>query len=315
MPRTSSQSDSKTYWTPERQKKFLGGRQLILTPWQGERLLRTLGLTNKDGSLSADSSRKFIQINHMLQLILGEVKKLADQIPALHVVDAGCGNAYLSFLVYWYLHEIKKVPTSILGVDFEAERLARAQQRSEELGYASQLRFAQADLRSFEWQKTYTETFGPAATAPRPHLFLALHACDTATDYALAEAIRCKSDVIAVAPCCQAELAHAWKSLSSYDSLGLKPVLQNAHFRREVGADMTDMLRVLLLRSRGYEVTATEFVPSEHTPKNRLLLAVRRGSYLLAAQQEYEALKASLGGVAITLEQLLPPLRPSESNA
>jgi SAM-dependent methyltransferase len=294
------------YWTPERQKKFLGGRNLLLTPWQGETLLRTLGLLNKDGSLSADASRKFIQINHMLQLLVPELKKLSTQIPELHLVDAGCGNAYLTFLLQWYLTEVRKVPATVLGIDFEPDRVERSQGRSQELGYADHLRFEQADLRQFSWQETYQTAFQERATAARPHVFVALHACDTATDYAIAEAIRCKSDLIAIAPCCQAELAQQWKTSPEKAGVGFSPIFQNAHFRREIAADMTDVLRMLFLRSFGYEVTATEFVPSEHTPKNRLLLAVRRGAYLKSAQDEYRTLKASLGQAEITLEKLLP---------
>ncbi len=306
-PDLSHASPSHRYWTPERQRKFLGGRNLLLTPWQGERLLSTLGLLNKDGSLSVDANRKFIQINHMLQLLVPELKKLSSQIPDLHLVDAGCGNAYLSFLLQWYLKDIRGLSASVLGIDFEPERIARSRSRSESLGYHESLRFAQADLRSFSWQDCYREAFAERANSSRPHVFLALHACDTATDFALAEAIRCKSDLIAVAPCCQAELAQQWKSFQAPAGFGLSPLYQSPHFRREVAADMTDMLRMLLLRSFGYEVTANEFVPSEHTPKNRLLLAVRRGAYLKSAQDEYLALKASLGQAEITLERLLPP--------
>jgi len=181
----------------------------------------------------------------------------------------------------------------------------RANARASQLAYQSQLKFAVADLQTFSWQSESQKSFASTETNLRPHCFVALHACDTATDYALAEALQLKADVIAVAPCCQAELARVWKDLPAADQLPLGPVMRAPHFRRVVAADMTDVLRTLLLRSRGYEVTATEFVASEHTPKNRLLLATRRGNFLRAAEQEFTALKSVLGEPVLTLETLL----------
>jgi SAM-dependent methyltransferase len=306
MSNDSHQTAAKTWWTPARQKKFLGGRNLLVTPWQEPELLGQLSLINRDGSMSADASRKFIQINHMLQLLLPPLKQLAKQAPVLHVTDAGCGNGYLTFLTCWYMKSILRHPTLVMGVDSEPDRLARARQRAVALNFADELRFHEADLRTFRWPEAMDACFGPSDRPRRPHAFFALHACDIATDYALAEALRLKTDVIAVAPCCQAELARLWKESAPASGGALEPIFRHAHFRREIGADMTDVLRTLFLRSRGYEVTVTEFVASEHTPKNRLLLAIRRGSFLESAWAEYQALQQSLGGVRISLENLLP---------
>ncbi len=294
-----------SYWTAERQHKFLAGRSFLLTPWQGGALLWTLGLLNKDGSMSADAMRKFIQINHMLQLLLPSLKQLQKSFPKVRLVDAGCGNAYLSFLLAWYFREILKHPVEILGIDHSLDMIERARLRASELGYAESLKFKVADLQNFSWLPAHQECFGISGEALRPHGFVALHACDVASDYALAEALRMKADMIAVAPCCQAELAKVWKDNPSTHSLPLGPIMRTPHFRRLVAADMTDMLRTLLVRSRGYEVTATEFVASEHTPKNRLILALRRGNYLKAAEQEFTELKQALGDPELKLEQLL----------
>jgi len=293
------------YWTPDRQHKFLAGRNFLITPWQGGELLWTLGLLNKDASMSADASRKFIQINHMLQLLLPGLKSLAKNFPKVRLVDAGCGNAYLSFLLAWYFRDILRHPVEILGIDHSEAMIERASLRAQQLNYQEILRFSVADLQSFSWIQDHSKAFGTVEEAIRPHGFVALHACDTATDYALAEALRYKADLIAVAPCCQAELAKLWKSHGAHEKLALGPVMRAPHFRRVVAADMTDVMRTLLLRSRGYEVTATEFVASEHTPKNRLILALRRGNYLKAAEQEYAELKTALGEPFLKLEQLL----------
>ncbi len=305
MDTAAFQKRLQDYWTPERRAKFLSGKSFLLTPWQGGELLFALGLLNKDASMSADASRKFIQINHMLQLLLPSLKTLAKNFPKVRMVDAGCGNAYLSFLIAWYFRDILKHPLELIGVDHSQAMVERANARAAQLGYQETLKFAVSDLTTFSWLTEYHKAFGQMESNLRPHGFVALHACDTATDYALAEALRLKTDVIAVAPCCQAELARVWKEQPLTDTLPLSPVMRAPHFRRVVAADMTDMLRTLLLRSRGYEVTATEFVASEHTPKNRLILATRRGNYLRAAEQEYASLKTALGEPLLKLEALL----------
>jgi SAM-dependent methyltransferase len=305
MEMVEFQKRLQNHWTAERRSRFLSGKSFLLTPWQGGELLFVLGLLNKDASMSADATRKFIQINHMLQLLLPSLKSLAKNFPEVRVVDAGCGNAYLSFLIGWYFRDILKHPLQLIGVDHSQAMVDRANARCSQLGYQSQLKFAQADLQTFSWQNESQKNFASTETHLRPHCFVALHACDTATDYALAEALQLKADIIAVAPCCQAELARLWKDLPAADRLALGPVMRAPHFRRVVAADMTDMLRTLLMRSRGYEVTATEFVASEHTPKNRLLLATRRGNFLSAAEQEFTALKSALGEPVLKLETLL----------
>lgn len=307
-----------TYWTKDRQQKFLAGRQFLLTPWQGGALMWTLGLLNNDASMSVDASRKFIQINHMLQLLLPSLKYLAKNMPKFRLIDAGCGNAYLSFLLAWYCRDILQHPVEILGIDHQAAMIQRAKTRSELLGFGSVLRFVQSDLQDFDWLTCHREAFPQTEAEARPHGFFALHACDTATDYALAEALRLKADCIAVAPCCQAELAQIWHEQAAKSDIAMGPVLRSPHFRRVVAADMTDMLRTLLIRSRGYEVTATEFVASEHTPKNRLILAQRRGNYLDSAKDEYNHLKTSLGEPHLKLEVLLrspsqTQVKPNES--
>ncbi|MDQ3231036.1 MAG: SAM-dependent methyltransferase [Pseudobdellovibrionaceae bacterium] len=293
------------YWTPERRAKFLSGKSYLLTPWQGGELLFALGLLNKDASMSADATKKFIQINHMLQLLLPSLKQLAKNFPKVRVVDAGCGNAYLSFLIAWYFRDILRHPVELIGIDHSQAMIDRANARALQLGYHNNLKFAVADLQTFSWLSEHHKAFSQIEANLRPHCFVALHACDTATDFALAEALRLKADVIAVAPCCQAELARVWKDQPLSDLLPMSPVMRAPHFRRVVAADMTDMLRTLLLRSRGYEVTATEFVASEHTPKNRLMLATRRGNFLRAAEEEFTSLKTALGEPVLKLEALL----------
>ena len=150
------------------------------------------------------------------------------------------------------------------------------------------------------------------ATAPAfaIHAVIALHACDTATCDALALAIRVAADLIAVAPCCQAEVARGWAAIAEGGGRGaFAAIWHTPHLRRETGADLTDAMRSVLLRSAGYQVSAIEFVPSDHTRKNTLIRAVRNPDVTPAARQafrdEYDALVEVTGGVGISLGQTL----------
>lgn len=140
----------------------------------------------------------------------------------------------------------------------------------------------------------------------RLHAVLALHACDTATDDALALGVRQKADLLAVAPCCQAELASLFKTqVEQRVASPLSVILHSPNLRRDAAATFTDALRLALVRAMGYEATATEFVPSTHTPKNRLILAERRGRYNREAWRDYLALRQSLGNPALAFERNL----------
>lgn len=316
---------ARRHWTPAREAKLTGNKQLMVKPSTAPELLRVLGLLNADASMSADKTRKFLQINHMLALLSPQLDDLAKRHPVVRVLDAGCGNSFLTLLITWYLRLQKAKACEVIGIDRNAKVIAQSQGRSESLGWSESLRFCVGSLDANSWETAYRNTFGtsqvpsPNSPVPRPHLLVALHACDTATDAALALGINLKADVLAVAPCCQAELATRWKQAGNVDH-PFAPIYRSPNLRRETASQMTDALRMLLVRGRGYEVTATEFVDSTHTPKNRLITAVRRGNFLKSANDEYLALKTALGGYPIALEALLestPPLHaePAESQS
>ena len=292
---------SKNYWTDEKLKKLIGDKSYLITPRNGSQLLRSLGIMNQDCSISHDSARKFIQINHMINMLEIHLKDLITRFSIVRILDTGCGKSYLTFLLAWYFKEKANHPCEIYGVDTNTKLIESSNQKAKELGYTS-LKFIVSSLSSFNWK----EMMKSEEAQMRPHALFALHACDIATDMALAIGIKEKSDFIAVVPCCQAELARKWKNgLENSKANPLHPIFATPHMRREVGAQFTDMMRILLTRAHGYEVTATEFVPSEHTPKNRLIFGVRRGNYLQSAQVEYEAMKNEVGGHSIALEEFL----------
>ncbi len=300
-----------THWTPERLKKLTDGHKYSVLPTTAPELLRILGILNQDGSMSADATRKYIQINHLLNQFKPFLQDLNARHAKVRILDAGCGSSFLTFLLAWAYQTLWQHPAWLLGIDTNSKLITKNRTNAEEMKLSDMLAFAESSIAGFDWTSAVQgkESAVDAETlkASRPHAVVALHACDTATDDALALAIKLKSDFIAVAPCCQAELARHWKNLGDKRVENpLRPAFLNPHLRREIAAHMTDLMRVLVLRGHGYEVTTTEFTMSHATPKNTLILAVRRGSYHLDSQEELAALVQSLGGAEISLIQKAP---------
>ena len=206
---------------------------------------------------------------------------LPDELPTpLRVVDLGCGNAYLTFAAYRYLAGRAK-DVELVGVDVREDQRVRNTRVAEELGCAGQVRFVAG-------------TIADAVVEPAPDLVLALHACDTATDQALARAVDWGAQWVLAAPCCHHDLAAQLKANPApepYGALTRYPIL------RERYADaLTDALRAALLRLHGYRVEVVEFVDSAHTPRNLLLRARHTGSAPTDGQRaEYDALTGQWG--------------------
>jgi SAM-dependent methyltransferase len=202
-------------------------------------------------------------------------------------VDLGCGNAYLTFAAYRYLAG-RGLEVSVVGVDVREDQRARNAALAESLGVGDQVRFVAGTIMD-------------ADVEPPPHLVLALHACDTATDEALARAVRWEAEWVLAAPCCHHDIAAQLRSRSApapYDLLTGEGIL------RERFADvLTDALRAALLRAYGYRVEVVEFVDSQHTPRN-LLLRARRVRSAAAKDGEYRDL-VDQWGVEPRLERLL----------
>lgn len=292
---------ARAHWTDERTAKVTGGRGFPILPGPGAGLLRALGLLNRDATMPADAVRKYAQVNHLVLLLEPSILELTRRFPTVHLLDAGCGSSYLTYLLAFCFNERWRHPAEIVGVDVNAKVIEKCRLRLASAGLVGEaclakVEFREHSIRDFEWPR---ET--------RPHAVFALHACDTATDEALAFGIRSKSDLLAVAPCCHAELAQHWATLARDHAPGPLRVVWNApHLRRDAAATLTDALRTLLVRGCGYEVTPTEFVPSEHTPKNTMLRAVRRGNFHRESLQEYAELRALLGEPHLALERSLP---------
>jgi SAM-dependent methyltransferase len=275
------------YWTEERTAQLLDGKQPVITPRDGAVLLRALGLMRDDASIPPAQVRKYFQINHMVALLGPALRELKTR-PSIRLLDAGCGRSYLTLLLAWCARHVWRQPLEVIGIDRDPAVIEEARRRTELAELDDVVHFEVGDIA----------TMRPTGVTG----FVALHACDTATCDALALGIEIEAELLAVAPCCQAELARGWAALAERGAAGaFATVWRTPHLRRETAADVTDAMRVELLRAAGYEVTAMEFVPAEHTRKNTLLRAIRRGAHDAAARAAYEALRDATGGVDIRL--------------
>jgi hypothetical protein len=192
-------------------------------------------------------------------------------------------------------------PLEVLGVDRNPAVIEEARRRSALVQLGDVVRFEAGALDTLDVRAGWTRAFG-RADAGAVHGVIALHACDTASCDALALGVALGAELIAVAPCCQAELARAWTALDQRGDAGAFAAIWGApHLRREIAAHITDAMRTLLVRAAGYEVKALELVPTEHTVKNTLIRAIKRTAGDPAARADYEALRAATGGAGIAL--------------
>lgn len=245
--------------------KAMGGKDRHLRPDVSGELLRVIGIMNADGSIPAGRAKKYKQVGHLVELCRPTLERLragrevSDSSP-LRVLDLACGNSYLTFVLAEALR-LDDVPARLHGVDVREDVVARSRERAQQLGF-SQLSFEVAAIRDVAPQTT--------PLGGTPDLVVALHACDTASDEALAAGVHAGAPAIFCAPCCQAELA-TQLAIAPVDAL-----LDRGLLKREYAAVLTDALRVEMLEACGYKVDVVEFVGSGHTPKNMLLRAHRR---------------------------------------
>ncbi|MEP7135684.1 MAG: SAM-dependent methyltransferase [Chloroflexota bacterium] len=221
--------------------------------------LKAVGIMTSDGKIRADMQRKFKQINEYLRLVdeTDSFQALSGQ--PIHVVDFGCGNAYLTFAIYYYLHDILKLDAHVTGVDIKADLIESHQEKAKSLGW-DQLNFVVGQIAEYKPEII-------------PNVVIALHACDTATDDALAQGIQWDSKLIVCAPCCQHELQEQMSHIPMPTSL--LPVFHDGILFERMGDILTDTFRANILRIMGYRTDVTQFVPIEHTAKNLMIRSTK----------------------------------------
>ena len=258
-------------------------KQYILKEGIPVPFLVDLGVMNKEGKIHTHSYDKFKQINRFLEFI-------EDILPSLQkdrevtILDFGCGKSYLTFAMYYYLKELKGYDVNIIGLDLKEDVIKKCSGLARKYGY-EKLHFLQGDIADYEGVN-------------KVDMVVTLHACDKATDYALAKAVEWDAEVILSVPCCQHELNYRIQNDL------LEPVLKYGILKERMSALITDGIRAELLESEGYHTQILEFIDMEHTPKNLLIRAVKTGDKAPVAKlsQMTDAFNGHL-----TLEKLLYP--------
>ena len=231
-----------------RKKKYLL-QEGIPVPW-----LVDLGVMTPEGKVRNSRYDKFKQLNRYLEFIQDILPKLPKD-REIRIIDFGCGKSYLTFAMYYYLKELNHYDIQVTGLDLKADVIEKCQSLADKYGY-DRLDFQQGDIASYEG-------------ADQVDMVVTLHACDTATDFALAKAVKWGARVILSVPCCQHELN---RQVQNQD---LAPVLEYGILKERFAALLTDGLRAQMLKSAGYDTQILEFISMEHTPKNLLIRAVK----------------------------------------
>jgi SAM-dependent methyltransferase len=244
----------------------------------------------RTGDVRAARQDKFRQINRFLELV-ADVEERLPRDRRIEVVDFGCGKSYLTFALYHYLRDVRGLDVRMLGIDRKEDVIAECRRVAASLGYDG-LEFVLGEIGSDPSERDVD-------------MVVALHACDTATDDALAQAIRWRAGVILAVPCCQHELLHQLDASSA-----LHPLLRHGIVKERFAALATDALRAQLLELAGYQTQIVEFVEPEATAKNLMIRAARsdtlRRPESLAA---YRDLRDAVGA-APALERELRDLVP-----
>lgn len=244
-----------------------------------------LGVMTKDGNIVSSRYDKFRQINRFLEFIddiLADVKKMCcgedgdfNGDRPLRIIDFGSGKSYLTFAAYYFLTEIKKIPCEVFGLDLKKDVIEHCANLARKFGY-SNLNFAVGDIAKYSGETS-------------PDIIVTLHACDTATDYALKYALEHNTKAILSVPCCQHEINSQIGKNTVEENSPLAIFMKHGIIRERFAALATDAIRAELLEEKGYAVQLMEFIDMEGTPKNLLIRAVKKQNVL----QVNEAVKKS----------------------
>lgn len=234
-----------------------------------------LGVMDEKGQVYQKHYSKFRQINRFLEILQDVFPSLSpEKGKPLRIIDFGCGKAYLTFALYDYLKVRQGLNVEIIGLDLKEDVIAFCNRVAADLHYEG-LTFLMGDIADF--------------TSDRADMVVTLHACDTATDFALINAVKWNTKVILSVPCCQHELFGQIRNQLH------QPMLKHGIIKDKFTELLTDSLRGLKLEACGYDVSMIEFTSLEHTSKNIMIKAVKAGGRNQKAEEEYEALKGFYG--------------------
>ena len=248
-----------------------------------------LGVMNKEGKVLAQKYDKFKQINRFLEYIKDILPEINNG-QTLKIIDFGCGKSYLTFAVYHFINEIEKIPVEIIGLDLKDDVITMCNLLAKEFGY-----------KNLHFYNGTVEDYFAKIEDKKCDLVITLHACDTATDYAIASAIKQNSKAILSVPCCQHELNQNYKQSSNQ---AINQMLKYGIVKERFLSLTTDVMRCELLKEKGYSTQLLEFIDVSHTPKNLLIRAVKKKASSVNENSNYKEL-AKLVEQDICLAKLL----------
>ncbi len=248
-------------------------REYYIKVGKADALLKEIGIMTKDGKIKNDKVRKYNQIDHYVELVEG----ILDQLPnndTITILDCGCGKSYLTFVLNYYLTEVKKRKCHFIGLDHSTGVIEASHNMATHLGYRN-MEFHALDIKDYVPKR-------------KIHVVISLHACDTATDMAMALGIKLNSDVIIAVPCCHREL------LNQYSYEPFKGILKHGIFKARMADVLTDGMRSMLLEAKGYSVSVVEYISPLETPKNLMIRAIKTGEEKSSLMDEYTKLMSEL---------------------
>lgn len=258
-------------------------RNYYIKVGSADTLLKEISIMTKEGKIKNDKIRKYNQIDHYVELFDEMLNKLPKK-QTLTILDCGCGKSYLSFVLNYYLTEVKKVKCHFIGLDYKESVIESSKRIASNLGY-----------RNMEFHAVDIKDYTPKS---KVNIVMSLHACDTATDMALALGIKLDSDAIVAVPCCHREL------LNQYSYTPFQSILKHGVFKTRLADILTDGMRSLLLEAKGYDTSVVEYISPLETPKNIMIRAVKVNDENEDAMSEYLNLMTHLN-VYPTLYALL----------
>lgn len=270
---SASQNKSKKDIAPVATTSTLLNRDYYIKAGEADALLKEIGIMSTDGKIKNDKIRKYNQIDHYVELLEG----ILDELPrnqVINILDCGCGKSYLSFVLNHYLTEVKKYKCHFIGLDYSETVIESSRSMATNLGYRN-MEFHAVDINDYK---------------PNKHInvVISLHACDTATDMALALGIKVEADIIIAVPCCHKEM------LNQYSYTPFKSILEHGIFKARMADILTDGMRTLMLKAKGYKVSVVEYISPLETPKNLMIRAIKEKDEDLDAMTEYMSLMSSL---------------------
>jgi len=251
---------------------------------EGNAYLHAMGITTAAGKVRADSQRKFRQINKYIEIVDHLLQQHGRFPQQPHIVDTGSGKGYLTFALYDHLVNNRRLQPSVLGIELRQPLVDFCNELAPRAGFTG-LQFRSQNILDYQ--------------AERIDMLIALHACDIATDIAIAKGIRAKAEIIIVAPCCHKQVRQSMQPTAA-----MNPMLRHGILEERQAEIVTDGIRALLMEAHGYETKVFEFVSTEHTPKNLMIVGVK-GKPNAAAPQQVARIKEDFGLERHYLEELL----------